>query len=226
MKKLGCAVAILGLLAVGGGLVLVVGVVRSALEANRVATVPLAIGQKTTTDVIRVSTEKSCQVCVHLELETKSVEETEEFDEEVFKARYHFPVSYRVLGADGEAVFSEEDKAAWKGDRTVTTTYEEVGEAGGELSVEHSYGKFDVPPPGEIKVEIEVHPDNVHGAVAERAEMRVYDNVTRHGESVALMIALFVAGGLLATIGLGLFVFGLVSGSAREAPGAPARPGP
>lgn len=236
MKKLGCGVTILGILAISGGGVLTLGVhLGAALEANRVAAVPLVPGEEKTTDTLKVSTEESCQIGVYLDLTTKSVEVLDPGD---YVANYRFPVRYKVLNAKGATVFSEDTCAdQWR--LTVLLGSEEpLDKRGREVSgaalfagkpplvrlrIEHRFAAFRVPPPGDITIEIEVEPDTKYEATASRTELRVYDNLAEAG-AVGARAALFVGGGLLVMIGLGLGAFADESGAGEAKPSAPSPP--
>ena len=54
------------------------------------------------------------------------------------------------------------------------------------MNVEQYLQEFDVPPPGQIKVEVEIKNDTDYGAQANRAELKVYDNVPRHADTVTV----------------------------------------
>jgi len=214
MKKLGCGVAILGVLVFAAGVKLWVPV----LDANRVAAVLLVPGEKKTTDTFKVSTKELCQIGVYLDLTTKSFKVLDPGD---YVAHYRFPVGYTVLNAEGATVFSEDSSAGhWSLSELREASEEPLDERGGKVSVlsllldepplvrlrvEHRFAAFKVPPPGDITIEIEVGPDTKYKVTVSKAELRVYDNAARGG---SLGVALLVVGGLLGVTSIGLFVAG------------------
>lgn len=216
MKKplftFGCALTVLGLLALIGGIGMFGLTVQRAVAAQKVATVPLEMGQTQTTDIIEVDIERLSQISVELKVHSTSVQvEQPQFDDETpeYELRYEFPIRYTVRDNEGEEIYSESTRAAWNEGMRSTTTHGSITADGGMAQVEHAFEKFRVPPPGQIQVQATILPDDTYQADVEQVRLHVYDNVSKHAESVAgglgmlcLTPALILVGLLLSFIGL------------------------
>jgi hypothetical protein len=212
MKKAGCLIVIIGVAIFVGSFFLFGKAVWEGIQAQMVASAPVKLEKTASTEVVTVDAAKACQVALHIDLETLSVEEEEDSFETGkmnYQARYAFPVTYTVKDEQGGEVFKEETAAAWD-QGTKSWDKEEVTKGKGAVIVEHSFSKFDVPPPGKVKVEIKVSPDEKYKAVAGKMEVRLYDNVARHAKTVAGGIASFLLGPTVAGLGILVFIFGLV----------------
>lgn len=226
MKKIGCGIAVLGILLVVGSFALFGMSITRAIEANQAASIPITVGEEVTTDVIDVDTSRLCQVTLAVDVRTESVQEKEDDamrepgDPPEFEARYDFPFRYTVLDADGNTIFSGSDHIAW--DRGMrSNSGRNVDATGGTVSVEHMYDKFPVPPPGRIRIRIEVDPDTTYEARAESVTLNVYDNVSKQGASVFGGFASMCAGPILVFIGIVVFVVGLLTGKQGRNTGEP-----
>jgi len=228
MKKLGCLIGLLGLLMSAASFFVFASVAVRASQANKVADVRLTPDTTATTELLTVDTAKACQVAIDLDVQSKAVQEAETMGERGISLRYCFPFSYRVLDADGALLFAEEGRLQWnKGTRI--THGSSVTLKGGTASIQHNLEKFDVPPPGRIKVEAVVKADNTHGATAQSATLAVYDNVSRHVKSVGTGVLLFLVGPFVSIVGIGLFLFGLFTRRTPQQPPPPPNsydPGP
>lgn len=214
MKKLGCPMVILGLLLSVASFLLFGRAITRAVSARLVKTVPIEVGEKTTTDVITVDTDKFCQIAIKMRIRTESVQEKEEFGDVEYEGRYKFPVAYRVSDAQGSMVLSENVNAQWnEGSRSFSVM--NMRETGGTLTAQQSFAKFRVPPPGDIRVEVKVEPDTRYGAEASDVALKVYDNVSKHAASVASGIAMLLLGPVLVLVGFILFTVGLLTRKKR-----------
>jgi len=213
MKKIGCGLVIVGVLFLVGSVALFGFSITRAIEAKQVASIPIEIGEQTTTDVINVDTERLCQIELAATVSSDSVQEEDEHqfegDDPDFELRYDFPFEFTVLNADGKNLTSGSDRLHWnEGMRSSMGGI--VDAEGGTLHVEHSYDKFEVPPPGRIQVEVEVDPDTTYGAEAKNLKLNIYDNVSAQGASVFGGFTMLCFGPLLIGTGLVVFVIGLL----------------
>ena len=212
MKKAGCLMVILGIVIFVGSFFLFGKAVWEGIQAKMVASAPVKLEETAMTEPVTVDASKACQVALYIDLETLSVKETEdsfETDKVNYEARYHFPVTYAVKDEQGKEIFREETAAAWdNGIRSFDK--QDVTKGKGALIVENSFSKFDVPPPGKVKVEITVKPDEKYKAVAGKLEVRLYDSVTRHAKTVVSGVASFLLGPVLAGLGILVFISGLI----------------
>jgi hypothetical protein len=205
MKTFGCALAVLGLTAIVGSIVLFGFTIDRAMAAREAKVVPLTLGEWADTGLFEVDTTRLCQVVIALDARSHSVHED---DHGGFDPLFDFPVEYKVLDADGKVLSEQAYAAAWN---TGTRSYSDchVTASGGTFKVECSYEKFKVPPPGRIRVEVRAKPDTVYKATAKRVELKVYDNVSAHGRSVLGGCVLIPLGGVLILSGVIVFIVGL-----------------
>ncbi len=195
MKKVGLALIItsLALLVSGCGLFGLIAI--RAAAANKVFTQPLDMSKKALTDLIKVDTTRFCMVAVEVVVESdqvaKHTKKDLDTDKEVTtdRLKYRFPVSYRVLDAEGGLIHSQTTEIAH--DRGGRTGSGEVsGPEGGTAKLCHNFDKFKVEDPGEIQIEMEIQPDSEFGATLESAKLVFYDNVSKHGSTTVGALAL------------------------------------
>ena len=216
MLRYGCGLAILGVLLFAGSLALFGVSILRGTQAREVADVSLELGESTTTAPIRVETDRLAQVTVRGTVRGDSVQEKREFDETEYELRFSFPVSYSVLDSNGAVIHSQRTTVAWNsGSRTYSGW--QVTSAGGYVHAEYWFEKFQVPPPGEIRVEVRLDPDSRYGATIEEPTLRVYDRVSRHSGRVFGGLALFLLGPAIALVGCILFIVGMMRRSASRA---------
>ena len=206
MTRIGRRIVVVGvLLTVGGWMLFFSLAFMQAMQAQQVASRPIAVGEELTTDLIEVETEQLCQIALQVDLRTESVQE-DEFsfpdEEAAFKARYKFPFRYSVLDLGGDTVYSGTNLFSWDNSRTKTFFAEDLDAAGGTLSVEHRYDKFKVAPPGQINIRIEFSPDETYHAEAQKVLLNVYDQVSGFGTSGIGGIAMTWVGPILILSGI------------------------
>ncbi len=166
---------------------------------------------------LKVDTARLCQIGIHVDLKTESVNESDEhFGEKELKARYEFPFSYRVTDPEGTLIHSESGRLAWNANGTRMTTYENVTPKSGTVVVEHSFEKFSVPSPGEVTVTVNVQPDTTYEATANKIEVRVYDNVSSHAASVGGGAVMICFGPMLIGVGLLILIIALVTDASNK----------
>lgn len=185
---------------------------RSA-DTNKALTLPIDVGDETNTEVIKVSTQRYCQVAVDLTARsqrTKAYEKTDPTAQKKVKRyslQYRFPFQYKVSDAEGTIIHKESTEVVWdEGSRSGGN--EVPSEEGGTVTVTHKYATFQVDEPGEIEVTCEIKPDAEFGAMIESAQLVVYDNVPKDDAAVLAMMALFGLSPALLLAGVILLVAG------------------
>lgn len=211
MKKLGCMVALLGVVILVGSIVVFYKVVKKAMDANVALRIPMKVNEEISTKGLKVNTDKACMIGFDVTLTTTKIEEKKEFDKVKLEPQYFFPVSYKVTDDAGK-VLAEEQTTVASSDKTKVTLGSSVNNNTATLTARRNYAKFDVPAPGKIRVVAEVKPDHKFGAIAQKIDLKVYDNVSRHGKAVGEGIAMLFIGPVVIVIGLGIFVIGLMKG--------------
>jgi hypothetical protein len=219
MARIGCGIAVVGVLLMCGSFAFFGVSIARALDARQVASIPVAVGEEITTDLIDVDTSRQCQVTLQVDVRTESAQEKDDgprFPDEKaeFEARYDFPFRFTVLDAEGNTVYSSSNRVAWNSG-SQSTTAEDVDAKGGTVSVEHSYDKFKVSPPGKIRVRIEFESDETYHAETQKVMLNVYDNVSKHGTSVFGGFAMMFVGPVLIFSGVIVFFIGILTGSKR-----------
>lgn len=215
MKRLGCALILLGLLADGAGVLSFFRVFRRALQAKRVLTASLETSKPLRTASVTVQTDRLCRVSIKLDLKTHSIREEMGGDETEYIGRYSYPFSCTVLDSSGKELFRQERVLAWNIGTKITRT-SIVGARGARVVVEHLLKKFKVTPPGEISIEAKIEPDTRYNSVLQSSELILYDNVSEHTLPALMGAGLFVGGGLLFIAGLVLYVLGRTSTTSYE----------
>lgn len=208
--KIACLIMILSLVSVFATLGFFGMSIWRAIAAKKVLTIPLELDTKTTTELIKVDTHRNCMISVTTDFNSTSVQEEESFGETEYVLRYRFPVLYRVLDKQGNTIFKETRNAGWNEDnRRVYVHHEEAERSGGSAVFEQYFAKFEVDPPGIIRVEIEVKPDSDYQAQANSVELCVYDNVSKHTWSIlsgcfacCLVPVAFLIGAILLFVGV------------------------
>ncbi len=223
MKRIGCALAICGVLLLVGSISLLGVSIKKAVDSKKVAEIPLEVGQEITTEVVAVDTSQLCQLTLDAIISSESVEEKDQpgfdKDEPEFELRYDFPFHYTVLDEDDNKVMSERDHLRWEGTGVGWSSGGDVNADGGTINAGQSYEKFEVSPPGRIKIRIEVEPDTTYDAQAKEITLTVYDHVSTQGTAVGGATMLCVAPIVIA-LGIVIFVVGLFT------PSKPAEPHP
>jgi uncharacterized Tic20 family protein len=197
--------------------------IKRAMDARVAAEFPMQPGTAVQTGPLSVSTGKSLQLAIALEVSTDSVQEsTGSMDDDKFEGRFHFPVTYTVRTPEGRTVHMERTAVDWdSGTRTIA--HEDTGPQGGIIALESSFEKFDPPPGGTVNVEATLEPDSRYAATADRIRLLVYDNVSQHMPWVLAGVAMLALGGVLAVVGGVLLI---TSHSSGPAPGPGTYPVP
>ncbi len=210
MKRIGCGIALLGIAVFVGSFAFFGFSIIRTFKARQAGSVPIELGVQKTTDIIEVDTGKLVRIAVEVDIQSYSVQEETEFGEREYKLRYDFPISYRVSDEKGAVIFSETTRMNWDtGSRSYSG--DDVTSAGGVMTVKHSFDKFEVPPPGKIKVEVRVDPDTRHQAQARSLQLIVYDNVSSHAGRVGAGLIMLFLGPPLVICGGIVFIIGLAS---------------
>lgn len=195
-----CGLAVLALgLALGAAAVGVgaFGYARG-MQARRVATLPIPVGQRVDTGWIEADTSKLCQVTLHMRADVpvnrgrywrRSRTERD--------PAYRFPLWYTVLDESGEVVFRHDGKvpSGWSGPSRRRRSWDVV-----TLEAEHYLAKFTPPASGRIRVLAELADDG-DGAVAHDPRLMVYDGVSSQRVTVFTVLGLLGLGSVLAGTG-------------------------
>ncbi len=209
MKRAGCSLAILGVLLCAGSLVAFGSSIFRAMTAREAQVARLAPGESWSSGPLTVDTAKFCQVAVRGLVRSPHAKRGSNDD---WDLQYAFPFRYTVYDAAGHVLQQEdEDFASDGGVHSITD--ERVTEDGGSARLEQGFAKFQVPPPGAIRVEATLGEDADFGAAIESPEVVVYDNVSKHAKRVGIGVALLVVGGGLTMLGFVLLIVGAAKGN-------------
>ena len=173
--------------------------------ANEAMSIPIKVGTEITTDFVNVQTSKNCMIAFDLTVQSEKVHISQSTDpqtsepEEEYKLQYGFPLTYRVLDANGNTIHSKTTKIAWKSDELYTDRGDVDSPDGGTITVKRKFTTFKVRDPGRLQVRVEVQPDSEFGAELSSAHLIVYDNVPEPDDSVLRGFAFYIASPLLAT---------------------------
>jgi hypothetical protein len=204
MTQLGRRLAVIGMILMAATMMLFGRDIERGLQARRLVTIPLEVGNEAKSDVLSVEAGRGCQVAVIVAVESESVAETAGAGHAV---RYSFPFACTVRNAGGKAVFSEQGAIRWdQGTRHVRD--ERADASGGRARVQHNLARFDVPPPGQITVQARLMPDTEFAATAETAELRVYDNITRPADEMVVAAVAVLFGPAVMILGATLAIVG------------------
>ena len=180
-------------------------------QARQVAQAPMQVGVETATGIITLSTDRLGQVSVYLDVHSGSVRVDNSFDDTDYQLQYRFPVRYEVLDVNGQVLLSEQTAVAW--DQGMKTSWgSNVTSTGGTESGTHDLKKFKPPPDGQVQVKITLDPDQTYGAKVQSAELRVYDQVSKHAGRVVSAFFACCSGPVLFFAGLVILIIGLVKG--------------
>jgi len=208
MKRFGCGLGIAGLLACFASFGMFGSSIFKAFAAREVASVPIAAGEPADTGVVAVNTELLCQVAIATDVRGEHVKRGIGSDA-ALELQYSFPFRYTVYDESGNVVAKEETGFASDGGMR-TNVSSRVTDEGGSESLERSYEKFAVPPPGNVRIVAQIDPDRDFGATLEGARLVVYDNVSKHAKRVIWGVVLLVFGGLAGLVGAMLFIFAVL----------------
>lgn len=219
MKKAGCLIALLGLVAVGVSISLFGLSVFRAVNARPVVKMPLKFGAATTTGPLTLNPQHCGLVAVKMDISGKAAIESDSAASGTAEHQlaYEFAVSYQVTNDKGETIASQKTEMSPRHGAVITTDAS-VTSNGGKATIEHSFEKFNVPDAGKIVVQVTVQADTTTGAKAKNMELIVYDNVYRHGGTLAGGFGLACIAPLLVLLGLAMFIAGLASGRKKIKP--------
>lgn len=208
LKRVGYITAITGLALFLTSFLLFGRAIITGVQAHKVASFPVSVGETFHSSEILVNTERNCQINVAVRATTSSIHKIDDNFHHVqnhgsdHEVPYSFPLIYTVTDVNGQEIFSKVGEMSWdSGTRTYRS--KDAMSAQGSVDVTHRFAKFKVPPPGKISIEVTVQPDIVFQAKAETIEVQLLDNVTKQGRNIG--------GGLLALVsGLAIFFVGCV----------------
>jgi len=217
MKKWGCLAAVIGLLAFGGGAYLFVKRMPSFMgEGSLAQRWPLTTGARYTSDLLIVDPELPCRLVVEMDVKTASTQARSSGGKATLYGCYRFPFRCRVLDERSELIHTEQADLAWDA-ATGRILSKSLTPAGGTLSVKHRFERFEVPPPGRVRVKVELLADAQYNAQATAATVWFHWNVRgREGPGLDA-VALLAFGPLFFCIGVVIFIVGLVIGREPKA---------
>ena len=208
MKRLGCLLAVVGLVMFAASFAVAILYLVRQFDAREVGGAMLPLDQETTTDVVEVDTSRACQATIIARFTSKSVEERTVGGRTIHELRYRFPYTYRVVSEDGTVLHAREGSLDWRWGAPMAVPGA-VGAEGGYGEVIYRLGPFRVPPPGRVRVTARVRPDVEYGAQVESLHVRVSDRVTSAAMGAG-SAALFYLGPVAFSAGVVVFVIGLV----------------
>jgi hypothetical protein len=205
MKRFGCALAIIGLLAAVASFVLFGTSIFRAFEARPVAKLPIEIGVPVESALLTVETGKLVQVAVAGKVSSRHVQSTGA--DGGLDLLYRFPFRYTVYDEQGHRIAEGDellDSAG--GSRSVTASL--VTNSGGSERVEKSFAKFAVAPPGAVRIVARLEADTDYAAEIEEPVVLLYDRVSKHAARVAIGLLVLLAGGAAAIAGTVIYLIG------------------
>lgn len=180
--------------------------VMAAINARQVASIPLDVEGVTFSELIDVNTSRSCQLTIEIKVESASAQEKDLPDpatgDPEYELRYAIPIEWAVLTEDDDQLWSANSELAWNSGGLTSATAEDVDVHGGTLTVEHLLEKFDVPPPGRIRIRADVGTDEMYQSQLISAKIHVHDNVSRHTATLLTAFLLGFIGMLLLFAGV------------------------
>ena len=211
MRRAGCGLAILGILLCASSLVAFGSSIFRALAAHEAQVGALAVGTAWSGGPVKVDTRKFCQVAVRGLIRSDHAKrgsgENEDWD-----LQYAFPFRYTVF--DHQGLILQQDANDFASDGGAhSVSNERVTESGGSARIEQGFAKFEVPPPGEIRVEATLGDDTDYGATIEGAEVVVYENVSKYAKRIGIGVGLLVLGGGLTMLGFILVIVAAARGN-------------
>ncbi len=116
--------------------------------------------------------------------------------------QYQLSFRYQVLDQNQHPLYQQETTISWN-QGTKNTTDKEIGKTWGKVTIEVSFDKIKIPPPGKIKISTSLNKDDIHEANAGNIELIVYDNVYEH-------YPLVITGTVSAIAGIIALISGLI----------------
>jgi len=203
MTQFGRKLAVAGILLMAVTVVLFGRDIERALQARCVAIVALEVGREATSEAVAAEPGRGCLVAVELRLRSSSVEKSGAAP----SLRYSFPLACTALGDGGGELFAIRAAVRWD-DAARLVRDESADASGGRARVQHNLPKFDAPPTGTLRVRATLMPDTEYGATVESARLKVYDNVVRPTDEIALAGVVLLAGPALLVLGVVLAIVG------------------
>ena len=199
MKRVGCAVAVVGAVLCVAALALwIVTGIRST-QARRVASIALPIGRAVRSDFIRVDPKRPCSISASVNVRSKN-------------PGISFPLRYSVLDASG-AVLSSARTVVGDRTRAVWTSRTLMGGPAAWYHLEYGFDSFDVKPPGMIRIEAQLDADTRReGRRVEDLTLIVYDHASDQKNPVVAGTILFVAGAVAGGVGIVMVIVGASRG--------------
>lgn len=216
MKRGGCFLGIAGLLLCVGSFVIFGRSIFRAMSAREAGVVPILVGSPADSGVVTVATDKLCRVAVRGTVRSGHARPATG-EGSSWNLEYALPFRYTVFDEAGGVILEESVEVA-SGSGMKTSSQNRVSEDGGSVHVEHGYEKFQVVPPGRVRVVGHIDADRDFGAEIEGAELVIYDNVSRHVKQVATGVVLMLVGGFAGLIGAVLYIVAALRGTSGGAP--------
>ena len=146
------------------------------------------------------------------EVSTSSVQEDLEGANESYRARYHFPLRYRIFDSAHRLLLEENEEFAWQADDMSQSNLNTTS-LGGTLVVSKRLQKLRVPDDGMLSIEVAIDADSRYQASIDSVKLQLYDKLLDNTLYLLLGGACLIIGLVVAVIG---FVF-LIVNAAREA---------
>ena len=144
---------------------------------------------------------------VEAEVSSSSVQEDLEGMNEQFRARYHFPLHYRVFDSAHKLLVEDETEFSWQADEMSQSNLNTTSQ-GGSLVVSKRLQKLRVPKDGHLSIELAFEADERYRASIGSVKLHLYDNLLDNTLYLLVGGGCLIIGMVLALIG---FVFLIVS---------------
>jgi len=196
MRRKGLALLIVGILMAISGSFLLVRLAMNA-DGQLLTALPLKRGFRQTSELVPVEQDPHYEVRFTFGLKAQGEE-----------ARFRIPVSYRIMDEKGAAILSEEALAASDSMRTWSMMSVSRGSPGEDSNAqaEFTFGTFAIAAPGKIRIEAELKSDDQSPAAPLVPELKIYHHVPDRPPPLGWEFFLFTGGGVLAVMGLLLFI--------------------
>ncbi|MGR8919802.1 MAG: DUF4870 domain-containing protein, partial [Gammaproteobacteria bacterium] len=172
---------------------------------------------------------KRARLVVQVEIETPSAINDASSLIDSYRARYRFPLDYRVTDATGTVLIEQTSSIDWRDDTSdpsgrarqssLVESEQVVGPEGGHLTARAVFPAFDVPDGGALVVTAARGVDTTYGASAVATRFRLeHDFSGRIASRLTLGLFMLVGGWVMAVIGFVLVMVGADSGAGISAP--------
>ncbi len=149
-------------------------------------------------------------------ISTPSVQEDPESFDDVYLARFKFPIAYTIRDSSGNVIFEDKVVLAWKDGGSVTKSNEETTSTGGTLTASTSLDKFTVPADGRVAITIKISSDTTYEALYASPQLHFYEGMIDNTWYVVSGIVMFFLGFILAMIGFIFTVTSSVNASTQQ----------